>query len=189
MQQSFDDLLDAIKNDISQEITGHTRFQIENFIIKAEPTDYGQYKQCVKELRGREKQCRTINEEIEKLNTKMKSGDLEPSEYHKRLSEHQILLEDIKRETYIFYDIFLEIKERIDLENREELEIEYWNARFEKLLLTHWISGAPLPISLIESIQCLPSDKCPVVQKMYNALTEVRSLQMLEKPKEAIEQQ
>ncbi len=150
---NFDEVIKNLKHEMKNESTGHSRFQIENFIIGPQPTDYGKYKQCVLEIRSRIKSHENINTaylEI-KNNSNKSTEDLE------KKSQFEILMEDIKRELYIFIDIYEELKDKINLDNREELEAAMWDEKFCKELISHVLmGGSPIPVSLAQNIWSLP---------------------------------
>lgn len=163
----FDELIQEISNEIRNEPHGHSEFQIKNFIIGAQPTIYGKYKQCVLELRSRTKTYKIIKERYDNIRSKEELS----SDEIKQVSEYEILLEDIKRETYIISDLYREIKEIIDLDRRDELEIEYWDEKFGQEATAHKISGYPLPVSLIQNILSLPNS-CRTKQLLVQQLKE-----------------
>ena len=149
---NLDDMVRDFGEQTRNEILGHTRFQIENFIINAQPTDYGRYKQCVAEIRSRIKQREMAKAEIDKLRGLLNTTGAGL----KRIAELEILLEDVEREMYILGDVYDALRGRIDLSRRDELEREYWDAKFEHELLMHWLVGAPLSPSFAQNVLCLP---------------------------------
>jgi hypothetical protein len=167
----FDKLVNEIDKDIRNEPNGHSEFQIRNFIIGSQPTIYGKYKQCVLELRSRIKNYKSIMNMYNKLKAKEKLS----SDEVKQMSEYEICLEDIKRETYIISDLYKEIKENINLDNRDELEIEYWDEKFGKEVTAHKISGYPLPVSLIQNILSLPNI-CRVKQLLVEQIIDSKEI-------------
>ena len=167
--QDFEQIIKDIEDVSKDEIVGHSEFQIRNFIIGSQPTDYGRYTQCIKELRSRIKNYKNLISEIENINSKEEKTkkDIE------LLSEYEIFIEDISRESYILYRILQELKEILDLSDKNKLEIEYWNAKFEKELISYWMTGTPLSPSLVQNVMSLPRDQCPVVKKLENYLMSI----------------
>ena len=166
---AFDELIQEIDKEIRNEPHGHSEFQIKNFIIGSQPTKYGQYKQCVLELRSRIKNYNVLNERYSKMKSR---EDLSLDEI-KQVSEYEILLEDLKRETYIISDLYNEIKKDIDLNRRDELEIEFWDVKFGKEVTDHQIAGCPLPVTLVQSILSLPNEcrsKRMIIQHLNKGL-------------------
>lgn len=153
MNIEFDELIKDFKNNTkNNETYGHSEFQIRNFIINSQPTDYGKYKQCVLEIRSRIKSYENIMIEYNKL-LEENNKDLVSL---KKISEFEIIIEDIKRETYIFYDIYKDLITKIDLSKKEELEEDYWDKKFHKELTSYVLIGQFPPICLIQSIMDLP---------------------------------
>jgi hypothetical protein len=153
MNIEFEDLIKDFKdNTKNNETYGHSEFQIRNFIINSQPTDYGKYKQCVLEIRSRIKSYENIIIEYNKLLEQEQKDHI----VLKKISEFEIIIEDIKREVYIFYDIYKDLVGKIDLTKKEQLEEEYWNKKFQKELKSYVLIGQFPPISLIQSILDLP---------------------------------
>jgi len=168
----FNELIQNISKEIRNEPYGHSEFQIRNFIIGSQPTIYGKYKQCVLELRSRIKNYQILLEKYDNLRSK---DELSLDEI-KQVSEYEILLEDIRRETYIINDLYEEIKENIDLSRRDELEIEYWDEKFGQEATAHKISGYPLPVGLIQNILSLPNN-CRTKQLLVEQINNPKELQ------------
>ncbi len=169
------EIVREVQQSIENEIYGHSRFQIENFIIGSQPTDYGKYKQCILELRSRIKNRDILIREIDKLETKKEKSDQDvafttlPAEECRKLAEHKIALENIDRELYILSDIFNKVKIKIDLSRRDELEIGYWNAKFEQELMYSWMIGGSITTNLVQSILSLP-EECSARTKLLGTL-------------------
>lgn len=153
------ELIDRLDEIIKNESTGHTEFQIRNFIIGQVPTNYGKYKQCILELRSRIKQYKNLQE--------LKTEDIV------KKSEYEITLEDLEREIKIFNNILEEIIPSLDLSKRDELEAEYWDQKFQKEILSYWASGIPVPPNLIQTILSLPSNS-QARAKLVNLLFEIK---------------
>ena len=153
----FDAVIKNLKREIRDEPTGHSRFQIENFIIGSQPTDYGKYKQCVLEIRSRIKSYETINTAY--LETKNKDDKIRSTDDLEKIAQYEILMEDIKRELYIIIEIYEKLKKKVDLDNREELEVDLWDKKFHKELMTYiFVGGSPIPVSLAQNIMSLPGN-------------------------------
>jgi hypothetical protein len=172
-------MIELIDNEIKNENTGHSEFQIRNFIIGSQPTNYGKYKQCILELRSRSKNYKNISKEIEKINKKEEKSE----EDLKRLSEYEVIIIDVEREIIIIYNILNEVKQTIDLKDRDKLETEYWNSKFEKEILAYWATGSPIPPNLAQTIWSLPGD-CSVVKKLNNHLMTVKGKILIENSEE-----
>lgn len=157
---NIDNLVNKISEEIKNENTGHTEFQIRNFIIGSQSTLYGKYKQCVIELKSRTKSYKSIKKEIDNI----KDNDFESLQ---KKFELENVLENIEKEIIIFNNIFEEIKSNIDLSDRNKLEKEYWNKKFEDELLSHWLINAPIPVNLVKNIMNLPQE-CSVKQKLLD---------------------
>ena len=171
-------LLETIQDlrpNVMNESAGHSEFQIRNFIINAQPTPYGKYRQCVAELRSRIKTIEhAINKKTE-LDTlpechPQDASQMSESDRLRKQVELDILIEDLGREIYIFRDVFCELENQVDLSRRDELEAEFWSKKFESDLIAHWMSGAPLPPSLVQNIMLLP-DGAPAKQKLFKFLS------------------
>lgn len=167
----FDILVSDIDKEIRNEPSGHSEFQICNFIIGSQPTIYGKYKQCVLELRSRIKNYKSIMSGYNKLKAKEKlsTNDI------KQMSEYEICLEDIKRETYIISDLYKKIKKNIDLNNRDNLEVEYWDEKFGQEVAAHRISGYPLPVGLVQNILALPNT-CRTKQLLIEQIVNLKEI-------------
>jgi len=152
----FDEMINDLRHEIKDEPSGHSRFQIENFIIGQQATDYGKYKQCVLEIRSRIKSYETIHKAYHEI--KNQDDKLRSTEDLENMASYEILMEDIKRELYIIIEIYEELKSKINLDNREELEADLWDKKFHKELMTHVFIGSPIPIGLAQNIMSLPDD-------------------------------
>lgn len=165
--QNFDDFITNLYSEIKNDVHGHTEFQIKNFIIGSQPTDYGKYRQCILELRTR---INTYNSLKQKLN-ELSQKDNQTLFELKTIEEYSISIEDIKREIYIIYNIFLEVKENIKGKDLKELEIEYWDRKFDKEIISHLMVGNPIPVGLLQNVMSLP-DNCKCKQNINHIVSE-----------------
>jgi len=161
----FEKTISRLKIEMKEEIAGHTEFQLRNFVIGSQPTEYGKYRQCLAELRSRIKNYELLSAKIESL----KSKESLSKEEIDQLSEHEILLEDLKRETYIIDRILEETKERVDLSKKDLLEIDYWDKKFGREMFACFVSGVPVSTSLIQNIMSLP-DGCAAKNQLLETI-------------------
>lgn len=62
-----------------------------------------------------------------------------------------------KKETLIFYDIYLQLKEQIDFNKIDELEAEYWTETLKyKLALEVWVNGRP-SLGTVDAVLNMPN--------------------------------
>lgn len=168
--QDFAQLLKDLEEDVKDAVPGHSEFQIRNFIIGSCPTQYGRYKQCILELRSRMKNYANLT----KIQTDLQGGS--DPEKASKLSECELLIEDLKRETYILSGILQELKEGLDLTKKDELEAEYWDVKFHKDLVLHLqLGGLPIPIGLAQNIMSLPSGS-PARQQLDSVIAQMHEL-------------
>lgn len=166
MKENFEDLKNRIKDETKGEIRGHSDFQIRNFIIGSQPTYYGKYRQCILEMRARIKNHDSFKRSLELLKKENNSMENEM-----KICEYEIALEDIEREMYIITEIFDEIKNNIDLSKKDDLEIEFWNKRFEQELMASLLTGNPISNSLVQNIIMLP-DNCSSKKQVMSILSQ-----------------
>lgn len=161
--QDFNELINNVYKEIKDDFHGHSEFQIENFIIGSQPTDYGKYKQCVLELRTRINSYNNIEDKIKNLKKE--------NENSKQIDDYLISLEDIKREIYIINKFFQELKEKIKDKDIKKLEIEYWDHKFQKEIMSHLMVGSPIPVGLLQNVMSLP-DSCHAKQQINSIVQE-----------------
>jgi hypothetical protein len=152
--QEFTQLLKDLQEDVKDAVSGHSEFQIRHFIIGSCPTVYGQYKQCLLELRSRMKNY----ENLQKILGEIPEKTISDQEKAQKSSECELLIEDLKRETYILSNILQELKPQLDLTKKDELEAEYWDVKFHNELMLHVWLGYPVPVGLAQNIFTLPKE-------------------------------
>ena len=169
----------SLKDLLTDHQTGHSEFQDDYLItIKAGGiTDYGQYKQALRELYRRVRGLRELSCDYEKLKIEVNreshrsQTDKDPFERrlakveHKRktmqLEEAQRAIRDTKRELSRFYEQACELKEKIgDLtpEKRAKLDRDMWYYRLKEMLAVDLIATGRIGRSTLEFLTVVPTD-------------------------------
>jgi hypothetical protein len=154
---------------------GMSKFQIKNFIINDQITDYKKLKQCLLELRTRYEILKDIDEEMElklvdrdELEFELKNENNEFAKKRKQIKRKQIkrqLDTIVERKENIEYEIesleeyLAELiqkygVEKIEemLDNQENYEIEYWTKKFTRSVYQDLLSNGRISTTLLESI-------------------------------------
>jgi len=161
----------------------HSSFQIHNFILGEEKgiTDWGKYKQALRELHKRVRGIKQLvfqierdKIEIEKIKRKIqKIKEEKPENYDLdikleeiNLKEKQInlklgekSLQETLREAEEFYKAVTILREKfknLSKKEKENLEKEYWMLKFKRDIEDSLLSGHKPSLGLIRTIRTLP---------------------------------
>jgi hypothetical protein len=152
----------GVRDKVMSESRGHSEFQIEHFIINAQPTPYGRYRQCAAELRVRIRAVECAEKRRDEVLMRVSTN----ADALREAAEIDILIEDLGREIYILKRLFDKIERDVNLDKRDELEAEYWNKKFEMELIAHWIGGTPIPPSIVQNVMLLPNGSSAKIRLM-----------------------
>jgi hypothetical protein len=135
------EIFSSISNIMNKFQPGHSRIQIENFILNdvEYPTEYGKFKQACMELVARlsrvidsyfdiketEIKIKMKNEKLAKVSGFQKElVELELEKLQLQLRSKEASLKDIVRETMIFYEVYGNHPEFHNLTTAEEAQLE-----------------------------------------------------------------
>jgi len=169
----------------------HSNFQIENFIIKQEnPTIWGQYKQALRELHSRFQNLISQYVNLEKLKLSIVHTEQLLQKYTTQDIKYQKLqltllhkysqlffqtesFKDLLRETDIFLQIVLKLKQEIQSKNKEQLEKEYWIEKFKEDVKDHIKAGMRPTIGLIRAIKSLSKEDQKIIfEELFRAMRD-----------------
>lgn len=151
----------------------HTEFQIEHFIVGTEgPTEWGRYKQALRELEGRTEGVRASVLLLERARLRLgrlifwswlpwrrSDRKLNLVEAGDSIKSMELALADTKREQRAFFELARGLKDIIgDLteEKRARLESDYWfeRMRYQAMLELH--TTGTLHKSTLETLMTMP---------------------------------
>ena len=164
----------------------HSDFQIDNFIIvRSGETQYGQYKQILRELSSRYKTLKDsyISREllvidIEELEEEFVDGfqkrrnDLKLIGYRMSLDESNKTITDIEREFKRFYALACKLKKLIgDLipERRHVLDRDMWLFKLKSMAAADFITTGRIKDSTLTFIRSMPIElRIPLMSEIIN---------------------
>jgi DNA repair ATPase RecN len=154
----------------------HSEFQQDFFITtKAGGTEYGQYKQALRELNGRYTGLKNLYAEKELLQIDIDelAENKVKDKYEKRRNEIKLTqkimnMEDMdksisetEREFKRFYQQAVALKEKIgDLTDgkRDILDRDMWEFKIKEMAAIDWITTSRLSKGTIEILMCVPKE-------------------------------
>jgi len=183
---------DTVKELIDISRLNMSDFQIKNFIINDQITDYKKIKQCLLELRTRYEQFEDLMEDIElkKIDIEELEEQIENEENKFEIKRNKIKLKREKRklnalnqslnnltneiksfekivETYINEFGIDKIKDM--LVNQEEYEPDYWKNKFIRSATFNLISSGRITDSLLEAISNLnENEQAEILSKAFD---------------------
>jgi hypothetical protein len=165
---------DKIKIILKDDEVQHSDFQVEHFIIGKQGDVWAQYKQCLREIKGRIESIRSIKDQIEVFRTKANGSRLFwPSKknraidaVNKKRAIEQInnLLNDVigtERELGRFVSLAEKLKAElgeISAERRYQLETESWKNKGIKMAAIDILATGRISNQTYDFIFSLPKD-------------------------------
>lgn len=165
----------------------HSDFQMDNFItIRSGETQYGQYKQALRELfkryRGLKELCvarEFLQIDIDELNEKHNDNDFEIRRTNINLTKHRMDMEDLEkniehteREFKRFYAQANSLKKAIGNltpEKRNQLDQEMWLHKLKSMVAIDYLTKGRIGENAIAFIMSLSNDlRKPLLTEIKN---------------------
>lgn len=141
--------MDYLRELLKDHYGRHTKYQIKNFILRLNgKTDYGMYKQALREIKSRFDSLKTMYKEYKKIIL-----DDNVLEYENSLKCNQI--NELLYEFNIFYNYAVQLKNKLGeltTERLEVLEADFWREQFKEKLCLELLGTGHISTSLLETI-------------------------------------
>lgn len=139
--------MDRLNELLNDSYGRHTRYQVQNFIIGLNgKTDYGMYRQCIREIMSRIDSIISTNKEYEEAKHAFSS-------YKEQAKFMQ--LQEIMYEFNIFYNYAIQLKDRLgqlSSDQIEKLEAEFWQETFKEKICLELLGTGHVSPGLLETV-------------------------------------
>ena len=171
-----------VKKLLDEKMEGHEKFQMQHFILDmAGFTDWGKYRQAVREVTSRWDGIKGTLAELEKLKaafrlhayrakkareTGTEEGELKAQLYEVHARKNELSVESQERqlerqldEMRFFVEKAEEYGRLVEGKDREKLTAEFWEEKTKRLILQHTIWGGTNIDSIIEMVMVFPEEQ------------------------------
>lgn len=174
--------ISILNNMLSDNKGSHSDFQIDNFIATSNITDYGNYKQCLRELNGRQSNLLNLYHEKEKnqikrdklkhlANTLTDEFDLRENELELKMLEYNMGSFDVRfnealNEFNRFFIHCKKLKEKIGELTEErimQLEREYWIEKLKQSATFDVVTTNRISKGVLEALVKLDKKDCAAI--------------------------